>query len=261
MKIITWNVNGIRSLIKKNILQDLIQKEKPNILCLNETKLNNEHEHHNDIDKILNFNYSYWHISTIKKGYSGTAIFTDIKPNNIIFGLKDNNDNELDFEGRVITIEFNDFNLILVYTPNSGEELKRLDFRTNIWDRAFEKHINNFNNKKLIITGDLNVAHKEIDIKNPKKHLRSAGFTIEERESFNKILFNNNLIDTFRYLHNDKILYSYWSYRGKAREKNLGWRLDYFLINKLLINNLKKSEILIDILGSDHAPIKLKLDL
>ena len=252
MKIISWNVNGLNAQLKKNYLDDLLKNEDPDILCLSETKINNNF---NDEYFKNKFKYRYWHISTSKKGYSGVAILIKKKePKNIKYGLYD-----IDNEGRVITLEFSKFYLINVYTPNSGEHLKRLNYRNEIWDREFEKYIVELrsHNKEIIICGDLNVAHKEIDIKNAKSNERSAGFTIEERSSFDQILNKTELIDIYRYLHPHKIEYTYWTYLRKAREKNIGWRIDYFLISKKLIKKIKNSSILTDILGSDHAPIKL----
>ena len=256
MKIIAWNVNGLRSLLKKNNLKILLENEDPDILCLGETKLST-----NIIisDEILN-NFKYKFIySSIKNGYSGTAIFSKKKPINVFYGLKYNND-EIDNEGRVITLEFNNYYLLHVYTPNSGQALARLDWRINTWDIAFFNFILNLQSMKpIIICGDLNVAHNEIDIKNSKKNLKSAGFTIEERNSFNKLINNLNLFDSFRHLYPNKIKYSYWSYLKKSREKNIGWRIDYFLLSNILKNNIIESNILTDYFGSDHAPINLIL--
>ena len=249
MKIIAWNVNGLRSLLKTDYLDELILNEKPDILCFGETKLSC----HIEVKlKYPEYKYIYWSLCNKKKGYSGTAIFCKKKPLKLIPTLN------IDDEGRIITLELKNFYLIHVYTPNSGEKLLRLDWRTEIWDRAFEKYIIELQkNKPVIVCGDLNVAHKEIDLKNPKTNLKTAGYTLEERESFNKILENCNLIDSFRKLNPNEILYSYWSYRRNSRNKNIGWRIDYFLIDKKLENKIKISNILINILGSDHAPIKL----
>ena len=248
MKIISWNVNGIRSLIKTDYITNLLLDEDPDILCFNETKLSNELD--NDI--FNNYQYKYFNISK-KKGYSGTIIYSKIKPINSFLGLYD-----IDNEGRVITLEYKKFYLVNVYTPNSGVGLNRLDWRINIWDINFIKYIEKLQiNKPVIICGDLNVAHTEIDLKNPKTNLHSAGFTLEERNSFNQLLEKCFLIDTFRYLNPNKIEYSYWSYMNKARSKNIGWRIDYFLVSNKIINKILKSIILTNILGSDHAPIKL----
>lgn len=262
MKIIAWNVNGIRAMIKKNYLSNLINKEDPDIFCLGETKISCPF---NDVKDSLNKTiknkyFSYWSPCKIKAGYSGTAIFTKKEPINVIYGLNISN-KEYDDEGRVITCEFSKFYLIHVYTPNSGQVLARLDYRTNTWDIMFRKYINLLQkNKKVIVCGDLNVAHKDIDLKNPKNNLRTAGFTIEERTSFDNLLLKTDLIDTFRYLNKDTIKYSYWSYKYHAREKNAGWRIDYFLVDKKLIKKVINSDILNDIMGSDHAPIIMTLN-
>jgi len=256
MKIIAWNVNGIRSLLKTNYLEELLNKEKPDIFCIGETKLSCD----STIDYELLNKYKYKFYGNCKKsGYSGTAIFSKKKPINVIYGLTFNNIN-IDDEGRMITLEFKKYYLIHVYTPNSGQVLNRLDWRVNTWDIYFYNYINYLQNiKPVIICGDLNVAHNDIDIKNKKSNLRSAGFTIEERTSFTNFINNLNLIDSFRFLYPEIIKYSYWSYRMKSREKNIGWRLDYFLLSKKLKNNILNSDILIDTYGSDHAPIKLIL--
>lgn len=263
MKIIVWNVNGIRAIIKKNNLIELINCENPDIFCIGETKINNNLENiQNDINlKLLNKYYYYWNTCVGKKGYSGTAIYTKKKPINIIYGL--NVDlNEYDEEGRVITCEFKKFYLVHVYTPNSGQLLVRLNYRVNTWDEMFKKYIINLETiKPVIVCGDLNVAHHEIDLKNYKTNLRTAGFTIEERNSFDKLLNETTLIDSFRLLNPLEIKYSYWSYKFQSRIKNNGWRIDYFLISKILQDKIKKSDILVDVLGSDHAPIILKIKL
>jgi exodeoxyribonuclease-3 len=264
MKIIAWNINGIRSLMKEKYLYDLIEEEKPSIICFGETKVScpfidvqKELE-----EKIKSYKYRYWSPCKIKGGYSGTAIFSKKEPINVSFGLKDKDDKELDDEGRVICMEFDKFFLLHVYTPNSGIELARLDFRTKIWDPAFRNYIIKLQKKKpTIVCGDLNVAHKEIDLKNPKTNTKTPGFTKEERESFDKLLNDTSLIDTYRKLNPDGLDYSYWSYRFNSRKKNVGWRIDYFLINEKYIKNIKKCLILTEVLGSDHAPIKLEFKL
>lgn len=262
MKIIAWNINGIRSLMKTDYLYNLIENENPDIICFGETKISCPF---NDVQDELNeklpkYKHKIWSPCKAKNGYSGTAIFSKKEPENIIMGLKDSEGNEIDNEGRVIVLEYKKFILLHVYTPNSGVELARLGYRTKTWDMEFSKYITKLQkNKPVIICGDLNVARSEIDLKNPKTNTKTAGYTIEERESFERIMNENKLIDTYRYLNPNKIEYSYWSYRFKSREKNAGWRIDYFLINEKYIKNIKKSEILTDILGSDHAPIKLKI--
>ena len=257
MKIIAWNINGIRSSMKGKELYDLIEDEKPDIICFGETKISCPFiDVQNELkDKIKGYKYRYWSPCKTKGGYSGTAIFCKKQPNSIIYGLDD-----IDEEGRVIIIEFDNFFLLHVYTPNSGEELKRLDYRTKTWDKVFRKKVIELQEyKPVIVCGDLNVAHKEIDLKNPKTNLKTAGYTIEERESFDKLLNDGELIDTYRFLNPEKVEYSYWSYRFNSRKKNTGWRIDYFLVSQKIIKNVKKSLILTDIMGSDHAPVKLVL--
>ena len=257
MKIIAWNINGIRSSMKENDLYDLIKNEKPDIICFGETKISCPFEEVQEElkEKIKGYKYRFWSPCKTRGGYSGTAIFSKKEPINVIYGL-DNIDNE----GRVIILEFDKFFLLHCYTPNSGAELDRLDYRTKTWDKIFRKKIIELQqDKPVIVCGDLNVAHKEIDLKNPKTNLRTAGYTIEERDSFEKLLKEANLIDTYRFLNPEKIEYSYWSYRFNSRKKNAGWRIDYFLINEKYLKNIKKSLILTEIMGSDHAPIKLIL--
>jgi exodeoxyribonuclease-3 len=261
MKIIAWNVNGLKSLLKTDNLTKLLDEHKPDIFCMGETKLSCPYTSiENEMaEKFPKYKFRYWNPSKTRCGYSGTAIFCKKEPKSIKYGLK-YKEKELDDEGRVITIELDNFYLIHVYTPNSGQALNRLEWRTNIWDRAFEDQICYLEKTKpVIICGDLNVAHEQIDLKNPTTNTKTAGFTKEERESFNKILTKCKLTDTFRKLYPEKIMYSFWSYMRNSREKNIGWRLDYFLISKKLENKLKDSCILTEVLGSDHAPIKLKI--
>jgi exodeoxyribonuclease III len=259
MKIIAWNVNSLRSIIKHDYLNKLLLNENPDILCLSETKLSDL-----DIDDYFKNNYEqykyrYWHNSKIKLGYSGTAIFMKKKPIKVIFGL-----NDIDNEGRVITIQINkNLWLLHLYNINAGIGLSRLNYKITVWNKILSEYINELLKltKKLIICGDLNVAHKIIDIKNSKSNIKSAGFTIEERDAFTELLLKYNLIDTFRLLYPETIKYTYWSYKNKAREKNVGWRLDYFLINNLksFINKIKNCNILDTYYGSDHCPIILEL--
>jgi len=257
MKIIAWNINGIRSSMKENDLYELIKNEKPDIICFGETKISCPFEEVKEElkEKIKGYKYRYWSPCKTRGGYSGTAIFSKKEPINIIYGLDD-----IDNEGRVIILEFEKFFLLHCYTPNSGAELDRLEYRVKTWDKIFRKKIIELQKEKpVVVCGDLNVAHKEIDLKNPKTNLKTAGYTIEERDSFEKLLKEANLIDTYRFLNPDKVEYSYWSYRFNSRNKNAGWRIDYFLINEKYIKNIKKSLILTEIMGSDHAPIKLVL--
>lgn len=261
LKIISWNVNGIRSIMKKNELYNLIENEKPDIICFGEIKiscpfLDVEEELKN---KIKGYKYRYWSPCLVKNGYSGTAIFSKKKPLNVTFGL---GSNSIDQEGRVITLEFEKFFLLHVYTPNSGQALKRLDYRVNTWDVEFRKFIKNLNKSKpTIVTGDLNVAHHEIDISNPKGNIKNSGFTKEERDSFSQLLKDTNMTDSYRYLHPEKIEYSFWTYLHNSRAKNKGWRIDYFLLPSENLNWLKKSEILTEVMGSDHAPVKITLSI
>ena len=257
MKIIAWNINGIRASMKTDDLYNLINTEKPHIICFGETKLSCPIEPvSNELDiRLAKYKYKYYSTCSTKKGYSGTAIFSKKKPLNVTYGL-DNIDNE----GRVITVEFNSFFLIHVYTPNSGEVLNRLKFRTEIWDTKFKHHLDNLQKKKpIVVCGYLNVANEPIDIHDPKHNTRTAGYTIEERESFKKILSSLNLIDTFRYKHPEVVKYSYWSYRNQAKKNNKGWRIDYFLVSNSIKKKIKQSDILIDVVGSDHAPILLNI--
>ena len=257
-KIIAWNVNGIRAILKKPYLLDLIEKEKPSIICFGETKISCPFIDVANLlkEKIKGYRYRHWSPCLIKNGYSGTAIFSKKKPLSIIDGIGvDEHDNE----GRVITMEFNDYYLVHVYTPNSGQKLKRLDYRVKKWDVAFRKYIKSLGKKKeVVVCGDLNVAHHEIDIANPKGNLRNSGFTIEERNSFDLLLKEAKLIDTYRSLNPENVEYSFWTYMFNARKKNKGWRIDYFLVTKKFMKKVKKSKILTEVLGSDHAPILLK---
>jgi len=210
-------------------------------------------------EKVKGYKYRYYSTCSEKGGYAGTAIFSKKEPKNVTYGLYDKNEN-LDSEGRVITLEFKKFYLIHVYTPNSGIALQRLHYRTTVWDPAFKKWLLHLQKSKpIIVCGDLNVANEEIDLKNPKSNHKTAGFTDEERDSFKKILEDVELIDTYRYKYPTKQEYSYWTYRMNSRAKNVGWRIDYFLVSKNIINKVKKSKILTDVMGSDHAPIKLNI--
>ena len=259
--IVAWNVNSIRALVKKFDLNEFLEKNKVNIFCMGETKLSCP-----DLvvqkelkEKIKGFRYRYYSTCSRKKGYSGTAIWSKKKPLQVMYGL---GIDELDNEGRVITLEFEGFYLVHVYTPNSGEALARLNYRVKTWDNEFRKFIKKLNIKKqVVVCGDLNCAYQEIDIHSPNTNRKSAGFTDEERQSFGKLLKDINLLDTFRYFNPDKILYSYWNYRTKARSKNKGWRIDYFLVSSKLIKKIKKSLILDKVMGSDHAPIMLVLSV
>jgi exodeoxyribonuclease-3 len=254
MKIIAWNVNGIRSLIKSNNIQQILD-EKPDVLCLGETKIDSNAVKEIDNNEILSyFKYRYWSYCSIKKGYSGTAIYSIHKPINVIYGLLNSN---IDNEGRVITLEFENFFLVHVYTPNSGADLKRLEWRTTVWDRQFEKYIIYLQKSKPVIAcGDFNVAHMEIDLAKPKSNTKTAGFTIEERNSFSELLKNTKLIDIYRKQHPNQSEYTFWSYMRQSREKNIGWRIDYFLVDEKIYTDKMDTSIL-SVIGSDHTAIDL----
>lgn len=259
MKIIAWNVNGIRSLLKRTELDELITDNDPDIFCMSETKISSLETKKEFDERFKQFKYHYWSKSDEKDGYSGTAIMSKKKPLSHKYGLHYKNKN-IDIEGRVICLEYKTFYLIHVYTPNSGQALQRLKWRVEEWDVAFREYIYELSLKKnIIVCGDLNVAKDDIDLKNPKTNHKTAGFTNEERESFENLLKKCNMIDTYRHLYPNKIEYSFWSYMRKSREKNVGWRIDYFLVNKDYINKIKDSQILTTINGSDHAPILLKI--
>ena len=248
MKLISWNVNGYRS-VKEKGFDEFFEKENADIFCIQETKMQEDQA---DTEKLGYFKYMS---SAIKKGYSGTLVYTKVKPISVVYGINDlYND-----EGRVITLEYDNFYLVNVYVPNSQEELARLDYRM-IFEDNFREYLNNLKEKKnVIVCGDLNVAHKEIDIKNPKPNLRKAGFTQEERDKFTNLL-ESGFIDTFRYFYPEQVKYSWWSYRFQARTRNAGWRIDYFLVNDSFISHVKDSLILNDVFGSDHCPVEIIID-
>tara|TARA_Y100001970_G_scaffold138569_1_gene170476 strand:+ start:1102 stop:1857 length:756 start_codon:yes stop_codon:yes gene_type:complete len=250
MKFISWNVNGLRAVIKKGFY-DFADQHQPDVLCLQEIKANKE-----QVDlEFEKYPYQYWN-SAIKKGYSGTAIFSKIKPINEIYGI---GIEEHDQEGRVISLEFEKYFLVTVYTPNSKRELLRLDYRQK-WDADFLSFVKDLEQKKpVIFCGDLNVAHKEIDLKNPKTNRRNPGFTDEERSSFDNII-DAGFIDTFREFNSEGGHYTWWSYMFQARKKDIGWRIDYFCISEILKPKLKDAYILKDVLGSDHAPVAMELN-
>ena len=249
MKFISWNVNGLRAVDGKGF-RDIFRAIDADFFCLQETKMQE-----GQLDIAFDGYESYWNYAE-KKGYSGTAIFTKHKPLSVQIGL---GIDEHDHEGRVVTLELEDFYLVCVYTPNSQDELRRLDYRM-IWEEAFQAHLHILDaHKPVIVCGDMNVAHQEIDLKNPKANRRNAGFTDEEREKMTQLL-SNGFIDTFRYFHPDLTgAYSWWSYRFRAREKNTGWRIDYFLVSERLKPRLVEANILNDIMGSDHCPVELIL--
>ena len=248
MKFISWNVNGLRACVGKDFEQQF-KDFNADFFCLQETKMQA-----GQLDLSFPGYESYWNYAD-KKGYSGTAIFTKHKPLSVTYGI---NIDEHDHEGRVITLEMDDFYLVTVYTPNSQDELRRLEYRMK-WEDDFQSYLHKLDEiKPVIVCGDMNVAHQEIDLKNPKTNHRNAGFTDEEREKMTQLL-NNGFIDTFRTLYPEQVTYSWWSYRFRAREKNTGWRIDYFLISERLRDRLIDAKIHTETMGSDHCPIEIDL--
>ncbi len=251
MKLISWNVNGLRACLKKGF-EDFFYNIDADIFCIQETKMQE-----GQIEEFELKGYKQYWNSAIKKGYSGTAIFTKKEPINVTYGI---GKEEHDKEGRVITIEFEKFYLVNIYVPNSKRELERLDYRM-IWEDEIRKYLLNLNKTKpVIMCGDLNVAHEEIDLKNPKTNRRNAGFTDEERSKMTELL-KSGFIDTYRNIYPEKIEYSWWSYMGSAREKNIGWRIDYFLVSNDIKDNMKDAKIHTEIYGSDHCPVELELEI
>ncbi|MGN1344343.1 MAG: exodeoxyribonuclease III [Traorella sp.] len=248
-KLVSWNVNGIRACVTKGFY-DFFREVDADIFCIQESKMQD-----GQLDFKLDDYYIYSN-SAIKKGYSGVITFSRIKPITVRKGI---NIEEHDQEGRVLTLEFDNFFLVNCYTPNSKDGLLRLDYRMQ-WEDDFKAYLKQLEEKKpVILCGDLNVAHQEIDIKNPKTNQRNAGFTIEERNKMSELL-ESGFIDTYRYLYPNKVEYSWWSYRFKAREKNAGWRIDYFIVSQSLKDKIREAKIYTDIYGSDHCPVGLEID-
>lgn len=249
MKLISWNVNGIRACVNKGF-ENFFKEADADIFCIQETKCQP-----GQIDLEFEGYQSYWN-SAEKKGYSGTAIFTKQKPLQVQYGI---GIEEHDKEGRVITLEYENFYLVNIYTPNSKRELERLEYR-QIWEDEIRKYLSNLNNMKpVIMCGDLNVAHQEIDLKNPKTNRGNAGFTDEERSKMTELL-DAGFVDSFRYLYPEKTdAYSWWSYMGRAREKNVGWRIDYFIVSEDMKKQIKGATIYPEIMGSDHCPVGLEI--
>ena len=250
MRLVSWNVNGIRACLNKGF-EDFFKEVNADIFCIQETKCQI-----GQVDLKFSGYKSFWN-SAEKKGYSGTAIFTKIEPINVKYGIEIE---EHDKEGRVITLEFENFYLVNIYTPNSKRELERLGYR-QIWEDEIRKYLLNLNKlKPVIMCGDLNVAHKEIDLKNPKTNRKNAGFTDEERNKMTELL-NAGFTDSFRKIYPDKIdCYTWWSYMGHDREKNVGWRIDYFIVSNDIKENIIDAKIHSDIMGSDHCPVELEID-
>ena len=249
MKLVSWNVNGLRAALKKGFVESMRELD-PDIIGIQETKMQPGQA---EVDLP---EYEEYFNSAIRKGYSGTAVFSKNKPINVT-----HNFGEYDDEGRTLVCEFEDFYFVTVYTPNSKRELERLDYRMD-WEDAFKEYMLELDkNKPVIICGDLNVAHKEIDLKNPKTNRKNAGFTDEEREKFGKLL-DAGFTDTFRYLYPEQEgIYSWWSYRFNARKNNAGWRIDYFLVSDRIADKVKEAKIHTDIMGSDHCPVSLEIDI
>lgn len=261
MLFISWNVNGLRACVGKGFA-DFFTQTDADFFCLQETKMQE-----GQLDLTFPGYESYWDYAE-KKGYSGTAIYTKHKPLNVFYGLGTVNpdgsitydlDSIHNHEGRMVTLEYEGYYVLTAYVPNSQDGLKRLDYRMQ-WEDAFRAYVSALDSRKpVIFCGDLNVAHEEIDIKNPKTNRRSAGFTDEEREKFSRLL-EAGFKDTFRTLHPDEVTYSWWSYRFKAREKNAGWRIDYFVVSDRIMPNVKAATIHTDVMGSDHCPVGLEID-
>ena len=251
MKLISWNVNGIRACVNKGF-KDFFEEIDADIFCIQETKCQPD-----QIELKFNGYYAYWN-SAEKKGYSGTAIFTKKEPINVTYGI---GIEEHDKEGRVITLEFQNFYMVNIYTPNAKRGLERLEYR-QIWEDEIRKYLLKLNEtKSVIMCGDLNVAHEEIDLKNPKSNRGNAGFTDEEREKMTQLL-HSGFVDAFRYLYPNKTdAYSWWSYMGKAREKNIGWRIDYFIVSQDIKTKIEEAIIYPEIMGSDHCPVGLVMDI
>jgi len=250
MRLISWNVNGIRAVIKKGFY-DFMEEFNPDIICIQETKAHKD-QVNLELDK---YPYKFWN-SAQKKGYSGTAIFSKVEPIQESYGLGiEKHDNE----GRVITLEFKSYFLVTVYTPNSKRDLSRLNYRSKEWDRDFLKYLKKLDkNKPVVFCGDLNVAHNEIDLKNPKTNHKNAGFTDEERNGFTNYI-KSGFIDTFRKFNEDGGHYTWWSYMFQARKKDIGWRIDYFCVSDRLIKLVSDSKILKYVLGSDHCPVMIEI--
>lgn len=250
IRLISWNVNGLRACVGKGF-EDIFRELDADFFCLQETKMQA-----GQLDLQFDGYHSFWNYAD-KKGYSGTAIYTRHEPLSVAYGI---GIDEHDHEGRVITLELPQFYLVTVYTPNSQDELRRLDYRMQ-WERDFQDYLLKLNARKpVVVCGDMNVAHEEIDLKNPKTNRRNAGFTDEEREAMTRLL-DSGFVDTFRRLHPDEVTYSWWSYRFRAREKNTGWRIDYFLVSESLVPQVAEAKIHTQIMGSDHCPVEVDLDL
>ncbi len=250
MKFVTWNVNGLRAATKKGFL-DYFNDINADIFAVQETKMQEDQK---EFD--LEGYHEYWNCAD-KKGYSGTLIYTKTKPNDVIYGIDGHGYND---EGRIITLSFDHFYFVTVYVPNSKPELKRLDYRMDFEDRLRDYLKRLDQEKTVVLCGDLNVAHKEIDLKNPQSNTKNPGFTIEERTKF-QLLLDSGFTDTFRYLNPDTVKYTWWSYRANARANNTGWRIDYFVVSERIKDQIKNVELRNDIFGSDHCPVEIDIEL
>ncbi len=249
MKFVSWNVNGLRAVVGKGFA-DIFRTLNADVVCLQETKLQ-----HGQIDLHFEGYHDYWNYAE-KKGYSGTVVFTRQEPVEVRYGI---GIDEHDHEGRVLTLDMDKFYLVNVYTPNAQDGLKRLDYRM-AWEQDFRAYLKKLDSEKpVVVCGDMNVAHQEIDLRNPKTNHTNPGFTDEERGQFQQLL-DEGFADTFRQLHPDEQVFSWWSYRFQARAKNIGWRIDYFLVSQRLMTKVNAAEIFTDILGSDHCPVALEID-
>jgi exodeoxyribonuclease-3 len=249
MKLISWNVNGLRACVNKGFL-DYFKAEDADIFCIQETKLQE-----GQIELELDGYFQYWNYA-LKKGYSGTAIFTKKEPLSVAYGVGNNTEEK---EGRIITLEFDQIYIVTIYTPNAQRDLARLEYRLE-WEDQIREYIRELDSKKpVIMCGDLNVAHHEIDLKNPKSNKKNSGFTLEERGKMTQLL-DTGFIDTYRYLYpSQEGAYSWWSYMAKVRERNIGWRIDYFVISERLKDSLKNAHIHSHVMGSDHCPVVLEM--
>ena len=260
IRIISWNVNGIRALMKKDLLNKYLQKRSPTIFCIGETKLStpDDKEILSLKQNIKGFRYRYFNTSRARKGYSGVAIWSKKKPLKDTYGI---GIEEFDKEGRAITLEYDSFYLINVYVPNSGQTLQRLQARVGTWDKHLQQYITTLElTKPVILVGDLNCAHMDVDVHNPKTCKSFAGFTPQERASFNQMLASTKLQDSYRYLHPSVVAYTYWSYRQNSRQKNKGWRIDYCLLSPKIIKRLTHAFIDSDVVGSDHCPVGITFE-
>jgi exodeoxyribonuclease-3 len=270
MKIISWNCNGLRSVNRKtkdgkpiltptneNVIESMIREQEPDIVCLGEIKCDGLHV--SELERYkARFPYIYANYSSLRRGYSGVAIMSSIRPKNVFYDFQNGSNENFMKEGRIVTLEFDKFFLVNVYVPNSKTKLERLDQRTQAWEPMFRMFVNSLQ-KSVVVTGDLNVAHENIDIFNPKGHSKSAGFTPEERQQFKLLLKECNMIDTYRTLHASKKEFTYFSNMSRAREKNNGWRIDYFLVSARIKNQVVDSSICNEYFGSDHVPVLLRL--